>query len=70
MMSDRRGAVLRAIWPVAAVTLAIVAIWYVAAAGLNMAWERDQAARAGTAPALSLMLANTMAQDRPVMPAP
>jgi NitT/TauT family transport system permease protein len=55
---------------VAAVTLAIVAIWYVAAAGLNMAWERDQAARAGTAPALSLMLANTMAQDRPVMPAP
>jgi NitT/TauT family transport system permease protein len=51
-------------------TLAIVAIWYVAAAGLNMAWERDQAARAGTAPALSLMLANTMAQDRPVMPAP
>jgi NitT/TauT family transport system permease protein len=70
MMSDRGGAVLRAIWPVAAMTLAIVAIWYVAAAGLNMAWERDQAARAGTAPALSLMLANTMAQDRPVMPAP
>lgn len=32
--------------PVAAVVLAIVAIWYAAAIFLNAPWERDQAARA------------------------
>ncbi|MFT4793235.1 MAG: NitT/TauT family transport system permease protein [Paracoccaceae bacterium] len=64
------NAVLRAIWPVATVVLAIIAVWYLSAAILNMPWERDQAARADTTPSLSERLSNTMAQDRPVLPAP
>jgi NitT/TauT family transport system permease protein len=61
---------LRAVWPVLAVVLAIVVIWYASAASMNMKWERDQAERAGTAPAFSQMLSNTMWQERPVLPAP
>ena len=68
-MTDLRG-IMRAVWPVLTVVLAILAVWYVAAAILNMPWERDQAARAGTTPSLSERLSNTMAQDRPVLPAP
>ena len=59
-----------ALGPVACVLLAILAIWYGAAMGLNMAWERDQAARAKTSPTLVEMLGATMAQARPVLPAP
>lgn len=61
---------LRSALPVLTVIAAIVAIWYVAAAGLNLQWERDQAARAGAVRPFSEMLANTMAQERPVLPAP
>jgi len=61
---------LGALGPVACVLLAILAIWYGAAMGLNMAWERDQAARAKTSPTLVEMLGATMAQARPVLPAP
>ena len=56
--------------PVAAVVLAIMALWYLGAASLNMAWERDQAERAGENPSTAQMLAGTMAQERPVLPAP
>jgi NitT/TauT family transport system permease protein len=61
---------MRSILPIFTVVAAILAIWYVAAAAQNLPWERTQAARAGTEPALSEMLSNTMAQDRPVLPAP
>ncbi len=61
---------LRAAGPVLAVVLAILAIWYAAAFALNLQWERDQAARAKQDVPLSEMLANTMAQERPVLPAP
>lgn len=64
------NAVLRAIWPVASVVLAIIAIWYLSAAMLNMPWEMDQAERAGTSPSYSERLSNTMWQERPVLPAP
>ena len=56
--------------PVLTVVAAILAIWYLAAAAMNLQWERDQAARAGTEPALTQMLAATMAQSRPKLPAP
>lgn len=66
MITRARGAVL----PVLAVVAAIFVVWYVAAAIMNLPWERDQAERAGAAFVLSEALANTMAQERPVLPAP
>ncbi len=60
----------RRVLPVLVVVLAILAIWYAAAFALNLQWERDQAARAKQDVPLSEMLANTMAQERPVLPAP
>ena len=57
--------------PVLTVVLALLAIWYVAAVALNLAWERDQAARAGTdAPSTLSLVPATMSQKRPVLPAP
>ena len=56
--------------PIGTVVLAIVALWYVAAAVLNAPFERDTAARNGTTITFSELLPNTMAQDRPVLPAP
>lgn len=56
--------------PVFVITLAIVVLWYAGAASLNLAWEKSVAQRAGSTPALSTMLKNTMQQERPVLPAP
>jgi len=68
------GAMMRrasaAILPVLTVVLAIIALWYLAAIWLNAAWTWDQAARAGTTPGLLDVLRDTMAQDRPKLPAP
>jgi NitT/TauT family transport system permease protein len=56
--------------PVGVVLLAILALWYVFAVVLNAPFERDQAARANTTISTSQLIANTMAQERPVLPAP
>lgn len=56
--------------PVLTVTLALIAGWYVAVVPMNAQWERDQAARAGTMIAFPELVARTMAQDRPRLPAP
>ncbi len=56
--------------PVLSVLLAITAIWYVAAVGLNMGWARQQLERDGVSASLPALIANTMAQERPVLPAP
>lgn len=56
--------------PVATVAAAILALWYVFAVILNAQWERDQAGRAGAETGLAQMIANTMAQERPMLPAP
>ena len=66
MFTRARGAVL----PVLAVVAAIFVVWYVAAAIMNLPWERDQAQRAEAEFVLADALANTMAQERPVLPAP
>ena len=56
--------------PVIVVTLAIVVLWYVGAAMLNLSWEKSVAERNGTTPSTIEMLRNTMHQERPVLPAP
>jgi NitT/TauT family transport system permease protein len=56
--------------PIATVVLLLIAIWYVAAVFLNAPFERDTAARAGGEIAISDLVRNTMAQERPVLPAP
>lgn len=62
---------MRSFLPVLTVVAVIIGIWYVAAHLMNRQWALDQAARAGTAPpGFSQLLADTMAQERPVLPAP
>jgi len=56
--------------PVTTVLLAIIGLWYLLAVFLNAPFERDQAERAGTEISFSTIAANTMHQDRPVLPAP
>ncbi len=60
----------RSVLPVATVCLVLIALWYVAAVFLNAQWERDQAARAGTEIGWADIIPKTMAQERPVLPAP
>ncbi|MFT4013643.1 MAG: ABC transporter permease subunit [Paracoccus sp. (in: a-proteobacteria)] len=59
-----------AVLPVLAVLLGIVVLWYGAAVAMNAPWARDQAARAGESLGTGRLIAATMAQDRPVLPAP
>lgn len=56
--------------PVLSVLAAIVALWYLAAVGMNAAWVRDQAARAGETVTTGRLLRETMVLERPVLPAP
>jgi len=66
MFTRAKGAAL----PVLTVVATIFVIWYVAAAVMNLPWERDQAERAKVEFVLADGLANTMWQERPVLPAP
>ena len=56
--------------PVLVVLAVIVALWYAGAVWLNAAWTYDQAARGGTTVSFGQLLSDTMAQERPVLPAP
>jgi NitT/TauT family transport system permease protein len=56
--------------PVAAVLLALFVIWYAAAIRMNAPWAYDQAQRTNTDLTLTQLVAGTMAQERPVLPAP
>ncbi|MGH6806051.1 MAG: ABC transporter permease [Ensifer adhaerens] len=56
--------------PVGTVVALLIVIWYVAVVFLNAPFERDTAARAGTEVSFSQIVHNTMAQERPVLPAP
>ncbi|MDO5706939.1 MAG: ABC transporter permease subunit [Paracoccus sp. (in: a-proteobacteria)] len=58
------------ILPVLTVLLAIMAIWYLAAFWMNAQWARDQAARAGSELTTTALIADTMNQQRPVLPTP
>ncbi|MFN3281451.1 MAG: ABC transporter permease [Tabrizicola sp.] len=61
---------MRSVLPILTVLGAILALWYAAAVWLNSAWTYDQAARAGTEVSIRALLADTMVQERPVLPAP
>jgi NitT/TauT family transport system permease protein len=56
--------------PIGTVVVALLAIWYAFAVVLNAPFERDTAARAGTTIGFMDLLPKTMAQERPVLPAP
>lgn len=58
------------ILPVFTVVAVILAIWYACTVWLNAPFVRDQAARAGTGVTVSELIGRTMAQERPVLPAP
>ncbi|TCP85103.1 NitT/TauT family transport system permease protein [Rhizobium sp. PP-CC-2G-626] len=58
------------ILPVLTILAALLALWYAAAVFLNAPFERDTAARAGTTITFSEIVPRTMAQVRPVLPAP
>jgi NitT/TauT family transport system permease protein len=60
----------RSALPVLTVVAAIVALWYAAAVWLNAPWARDQAGRAGVTITTGEIVRQTMAQERPVLPAP
>jgi NitT/TauT family transport system permease protein len=61
---------MRSVIPVLTVIAAILAVWYGAAIWMNAQWERDQAARAGAQVTWAQIVPATMAQERPVLPAP
>lgn len=61
---------MKSLLPILTVLLAITALWYGAAVMLNQQWTYDQAARAGVTVSTAEMLADTMMQERPVLPTP
>ncbi len=65
-MMSREGKIL----PVLTVLAVIVAIWYASVVWMNAPFERDQAERAGATITFSQLVKRTMAQERPVLPAP
>ena len=64
------GRVSGAVIPILTVLLAIVIVWYGAAVGMNRAWTLDQAERRGLELSTVEVIADTMNQDRPVLPTP
>jgi NitT/TauT family transport system permease protein len=61
---------MRSIIPVLTVVGAIFVVWYVAAVALNSTWAYDKAKRADQTLTFSQMVADTMEQDKPLLPAP
>lgn len=56
--------------PILTVLAALLALWYAGVVWMNAPFERDQAERAGKTISFSELLPKTMAQQRPVLPAP
>lgn len=56
--------------PILAIVAVIVVVWYAATIRMNAQWEYDQAERAGVEIGFAELVANTMSQDRPQLPAP
>ncbi len=56
--------------PVGIVVIVILVLWYGFAVLMNAQFEQDQAARANVEISTSQLVANTMSQERPVLPAP
>jgi NitT/TauT family transport system permease protein len=56
--------------PIITVVLAIFVLWYGATVALNAAWAQDKAKRAGVELSFSELVADTMSQKKPKLPAP
>ncbi len=61
---------MRNLLPVLTVVAAIFVIWYAGAVGLNAAWAKDKAERAGVTLTFKELVADTWSQDKPKLPAP
>ena len=64
------AAAARAAVPVAVVTAAIIAVWYVFSVALNSAWTLDKAATGRRGADFPGIVSDTMSQDLPILPAP
>jgi len=64
------NAVISKIGPVVIVVAAIVALWYVSAVFMNAPWQKDRYQRANVEWTTSQLIRDTLAQKRPVLPAP
>lgn len=68
---DRTSTILRQrVLPVLTVIAVILVIWHLFVVYLNAPFVRDQAARAGETITFSQLVERTVAQERPVLPAP
>lgn len=56
--------------PILTVTAALLVLWYAGAVYLNGPWVRDQAERAGRTLSVREFVAETWAQEKPLLPAP
>ncbi|MBX5044128.1 ABC transporter permease [Rhizobium lentis] len=56
--------------PVATILLALVALWYVAAVLMNAPFQRDMDSRARATPTTWEFIGKTLAQPKPILPAP
>ncbi|MBX4876512.1 ABC transporter permease [Rhizobium bangladeshense] len=56
--------------PVTTILLALIAIWYVAAILMNAPFQRDMDSRAGVTPTTMEFIGKTLAQPKPILPAP
>lgn len=56
--------------PTLVIVLAIMVLWYIGAVALNWSVAYDARTRAGVQPAASAVLADTLAMERPILPAP
>lgn len=61
---------MRNLFPVLTVTAFLIALWYAAVVPMNAQWAQDQARRAGQELSFSALVADTMTQARPRLPAP
>ena len=61
---------MRTALPVVCVAACVVAIWYAGAVALNSAWAHDKSKRAGAELTASALIADTMSQEKPRLPAP
>ncbi|ABC92059.1 probable nitrate/sulfonate ABC transporter, permease protein [Rhizobium etli CFN 42] len=56
--------------PVTTILLALIAIWYVAAILMNAPFQRDMDSRGGVTPTTLEFIGKTLAQPKPILPAP
>ncbi|AJE47737.1 ABC transporter permease [Celeribacter indicus] len=61
---------MRNLLPVLTVLAVLLLVWYGAAIRMNSQWTHDQAARAGEEVSFGALVADTLSQERPKLPAP